>query len=204
MSKAARLRQSDRIPVQIFVVIWVTLSLIFSLIPLYVTILNSLKSHAAIAANIFSFNISAAAIRENFSVAFSNIWRPMLNSIFVAFVGAFLNMLLGAVMAYIFSRKKFFGREFLFKIYIVILLVPSIMGMPVLMDFTTKAGLMNSYFAIWLPVIGGGAGGCHVSLPHLFYPAAGIDLRKRQNGRRQRREGSLSISCCRWHTRSSY
>ena len=159
MKKVARLRNSDRIPVQVFVVFWVTLSLVFSLVPLYVTILNSLKSHAAIADNIFSFRLSWAAVQENYTVAFNNIWRPMINSIFVAFVGAFLNMFLGAVMAYIFSRKQFFGREFLFRVYIVILLVPSIMGMPVLMDFTTKIGLMNSYFAIWLPVIGGGQAG---------------------------------------------
>lgn len=157
--KRLRLRQSDRLGVQIFVVIWVTLSLIFSFIPLYVTILNSLKSHSSIAANIFSFAVSWSAVSQNFSVAFNNVWRPMLNSIFVAFVGAFLNMLFGAVMAYIFSRKKFFGREFIFKIYIIILLVPSVMGMPVLLDLVTKANLLNSYFAIWLPVIGGGQAG---------------------------------------------
>lgn len=157
--KRARIKQSDRLGVQIFVVTWVTLSIVFSFVPLYVTILNSLKPHSAIAANIFSFAISFSAIRDNFTLAFNSIWRPMLNSIFVAFVGAFLNMMLGAVMAYIFSRKQFFGREFLFKVYIVILLVPSVMGMPVLLDFITKANLMNSYFAIWLPVIGGGQAG---------------------------------------------
>ena len=141
--KRARIKQSDRLGVQIFVVTWVTLSIVFSFVPLYVTILNSLKPHSAIAANIFSFAISFSAIRDNFTLAFNSIWRPMLNSIFVAFVGAFLNMMLGAVMAYIFSRKQFFGREFLFKVYIVILLVPSVMGMPVLLDFITKANLMN-------------------------------------------------------------
>lgn len=83
----------------------------------------------------------------------------MLNSIAVAFVGALVNMMLGAVMAYIFSHKQFFGREFLFKIYIIILLVPSVMGMPVLYSFIQKVGLSNSYFGIWLPVIGGGQAG---------------------------------------------
>ena len=157
--KRARIRMTDRLSIQIVAVFWVTASLIFSLIPLYVTILNSLKPHSAIAANIFSFAITGDAIAANFSRAFSEIWRPMLNSIFVAFIGAFLNMLLGAVMAYVFSRKQFFGREFLFKIYIIILLVPSVMGMPVLLDLITRAKLMNSYFAIWLPVIGGGQAG---------------------------------------------
>ena len=166
--KRARIKQSDRLGVQIFVVTWVTLSIVFSFVPLYVTILNSLKPHSAIAANIFSFAISFSAIRDNFTLAFNSIWRPMLNSIFVAFVGAFLNMMLGAVMAYIFSRKQFFGREFLFKVYIVILLVPSVMGMPVLLDFITKANLMNSYFAIWLPVIGGGQAGALFLLGAIF------------------------------------
>ena len=180
--KHAKIKQTDRTGVQIFVVIWVTVSIIFSFIPLYVTVLNSLKPHSAIAANIFSFAVSGAAIAENFSVAFDNVLRPMLNSILVAFVGAFLNMLLGAVMAYIFSRKQFFGREFLFKIYIIILLVPSIMGMPVLLDFITKAGLMNSYFAIWLPVIGGGQAGAlflfrtfFVQQPASVFESAKID-----------------------------
>lgn len=157
--KKARLRSTDRLGIQIFVTVWVTLSVIFSLVPLYITILNSLKTHSAIAANIFSWNISGAAIISNYTTAFLNIWRPMLNSIFVAFIGAFFNMCLGAVMAYIFSFREFFGKEFFFKFYVIILLVPSIMGMPVLMDLTTKMNLMNSYFGIWLPVVAGGQAG---------------------------------------------
>ena len=112
----ARRKHSDRLGVQIFVVTWVTLSIVFSFVPLYVTILNSLKPHSAIAANIFSFAISFSAIRDNFTLAFNSIWRPMLNSIFVAFVGAFLNMKMESVMADIFSRKQYFGREYLFKV----------------------------------------------------------------------------------------
>ena len=146
------------------------------------TILNSLKPHPAVQENIFSFAISWEAITENFSVAFWTIWRPMLNSILVAFVGAFVNMMLGAVMAYIFSRKQFFGREFLFKIYIFILLVPSIMGMPVLYSFISDVGLMNSYFAIWLPVVGGGQAGAlflirtfFVQQPASVFESAKID-----------------------------
>lgn len=74
--KKARIRQTDRIGVQIFSVVWVTLSLIFSLIPLYVTILNSLKPHPAVQENIFSFAISWEAITENFSVAFGRSGGP--------------------------------------------------------------------------------------------------------------------------------
>lgn len=180
--KRARLKQSDRVSVQIVVTVWVTLCILFSFIPLYVTVLNSLKSHSAIAANIFSWKVSFAAAADNYSVAFQTVVRPMLNSIFVAFVGAFVNMWFGAVMAYIFSRKKFFGREFLFKIYIVILLVPSIMGMPVLTDFMNKVHLMNTYFAIWLPVIGGGQAGAlflfrtfFVQQPDSVFESAKID-----------------------------
>lgn len=180
--KRARIHESERLGVQIVVVTWVTLSIVFSFVPLYVTVLNSMKSHSAIASNIFSFSISSKAIADNFSTAFTRIWKPMLNSIFVAFVGAFLNMLLGAVMAYIFSRKKFFGREFLFKLYIIILLVPSIMGMPVLLTFITRLNLLNSYFAIWLPVIGGGQAGAlflfrtfFVQQPASIFESAKID-----------------------------
>ena len=180
--KRARIYQSDRLGVQIFVTIWVTFSIVFSFVPLFITILNSLKSHSAIAANIFSFKLSAAAIGENFSTAFLEIYRPMLNSILVSFVGAFLNMMLGAVMAYIFSRKQFFGREFLFKIYIIILLVPSVMGMPVLLSFITNVNLLDSYFGIWLPVIGGGQAGAlflfrtfFVQQPASVFESAKID-----------------------------
>jgi ABC-type glycerol-3-phosphate transport system permease component len=180
--KVVRIHESDKIGVQIVVTVWVTLSIIFSFIPLFVTILNSLKSHSAIAANIFSFKISAAAIKSNYTTAFLEIYRPMLNSIVVAFVGAFFNMILGAIMAYIFSRKEFFGKEFFFKLYIMILLVPSIMGMPVLYDFISKLGLTNSYFGIWLPVIGGGQAGAlflfrtfFVQQPASIFESAKID-----------------------------
>jgi len=56
------------------------------------------------------------------------------------------------------------------------------MGMPVLLDLVTKANLMNSYFAIWLPVIGGGQAGAlflfrtfFVQQPDSVFESAKID-----------------------------
>jgi ABC-type glycerol-3-phosphate transport system permease component len=79
----------------------------------------------------------------------------MLRSVFVAFVSAALVAFVGSVVAYIFARKHFFAKEFFFMLFIAVLMMPAIVGLPVLYAFVYDSGLINTYFAIWLPLLAG-------------------------------------------------
>jgi multiple sugar transport system permease protein len=54
-------------------------------------------------------------------------------------------------MAYIFAEVKFFGSNLLFYIYIIVMVVPNELNTSENFAFVYKAGLMNSYWAVWLP-----------------------------------------------------
>lgn len=153
-------RQSDRLSVQITSYIVITLCLIFAMIPLAITLLNSTKDNYSIIENIFAMPELQSMFRDiaaNYTSASKEIMLPMGRSIFIALVGSVGNVAIGTILAYIFSRKDFPGKEFIFTLYIAIMLVPSIMGMPVLVNFMSNVlHLKDSYFGYWLPTWGGG------------------------------------------------
>lgn len=153
-------RQSDRLSVQIVSYVVISICLIFAMIPLFITMINSLKDNYSIIENIFAFPKLSSIGNDfvtNYSVACRDIMIPMGRSIFLALVGSLGSVAIGAILAYIFSRKDFPGKEFIFTLYIAIMLVPSIMGMPVLVNFMSNTlHLKDSFFGYWLPTWGGG------------------------------------------------
>ena len=153
-------RQSDRIEVQILSYVVISLCLIFAMIPLFITVLNSTKDNYSIIEDIFAFpemkNLIVNTV-NNYTIAAEKIMIPMGRSIVIGVVGSLGNVAIGAVLAYIFSRKDFPFKEFIFTLYIAIMLVPSIMGMPVLVNFMSNVlKLMDTYWGYWLPTWGGG------------------------------------------------
>ena len=157
MRNTVRLRYSDEKSIQTTITIITTLCVIFCLIPLFMTIINSAKSNYEIRTSIFS--LPKKINFNNYKTAFSEIGGNILNSVLVAAVGGFLRMAFAAVVAYLFAQKEFMGKEFFFYLYLTMMFVPSILGTSVLYAFTYKAKLIDSYWGMWLPYIGGGQAG---------------------------------------------
>lgn len=139
---------------QIIVNAFVTVSVLFSLLSVYITVLNSFKSQYDIYTGIFSF--PTQILWSNYAKAFDELKDYLLNSVFVAFVGSFVTVFVGSVMAYIFSRKTFYGKEAIFFLYIAVLLMPSVTGLSVLYKFVIDLNLVDTYFAIWVPLLASG------------------------------------------------
>lgn len=154
MYRKTRLKYTDRRGIQAALIICVLLGILFSLLPLVITLVNSLKSHYEVQTNIFS--IPSVFRFENYVKAFGEIGTSMLNSIFVSAVASILRIATASVLAYIFTRKQFMGREFLFFCFFVMLLVPSILGTSVLYAFMYEINLIDTYWAMWLPYVAGG------------------------------------------------
>ena len=126
---------------QIFITIYLVLCTLFCLLSLFITILNACKTNANIISNgIFGLlegNIFQI-IKDNYASAWEELKVSFWNSIHFAFVGSFLNCLVGSILGYIFTFKDFPFKRFLFTLYISVMLLPSIMGMPILVPFMQR------------------------------------------------------------------
>ncbi len=158
MAKA--LKRSDKLPIQIFITFWITVCTIFCLIPLFITVINAFKSNLDIETNIFmlpKLSTLGANIRNNFSLAWNGINGALARSIFVTLCGAVGDCILGAILGYIFTYKTFPFKETIFIIFISVMLLPSIMGMPILVPFMReKLNLGDTYIGYLLPNYAGG------------------------------------------------
>ena len=148
---------------QIFIIIYLVLCTLFSLLSLFITILNACKTNANIVSNgIFGLlegNVFQI-IADNFTMAWKKISYSFWQSILFSFVGAFLNCFVGAILGYVFTFKEFPFKRFLFTLYISVMLLPSIMGMPILVPFMQKTFVNTlKYFPILpylAPILAGG------------------------------------------------
>lgn len=158
--KSVALKRSDRLQTQIVVIAWVTVCTLFCLIPLFITFLNAFKSNIEIETSIFAFpqlGSIGANITKNFKLAWDGISAPFVRSIIIPLIGALLDILLGSILAYIFTYKEFHFKETIFFTYISVMLLPSIMGMPILVPFMRNTlGLGNTYVGYLLPNLAGG------------------------------------------------
>ena len=135
-----------------------TLGALFALIPLFITIINSLKIDDEVAKNVFSLpsNQIFSAIANNYATAWNAIGTYFTRTIIVAIVGAVCVTLLGALLAYILVFKDFYLKNFVFMLFIAVLLIPSIIGYPILVPLmrdTFKLG--DTYAGLLIPYIGG-------------------------------------------------
>ncbi len=149
-----------RLDFQIVICIIVIAATLFSFLSLSITVINSLKSNDEIITNIFALP-KASLLGENIAFNFSHAWEAVktsfISSIILSLIGAFFNCLLGSVLAYIFAYKDFYFKEFFFMMFLSVMLLPSIMGMPVLVPFVKNTlHLGETYIGYLLPNFAGG------------------------------------------------
>ena len=141
----------------IFVVVFCT---VFSFLPLFLTVVNSLKTEAQVKFNAFSLPELAtmfSAAKANFTVAWSAIGAYYFKTMIVAFIGALFKVIISVALAYILTFKDFYFKDAVFMLFIAVLLVPSIIGYPILVPLVRDTlHLGDSYLGYLLPMVGGG------------------------------------------------
>ena len=149
--RSVRLRRSERLRVQIPVVIILAIAISLTLIPFLLTLINSLKPNLEVQKSIFTLPVAGSFMWSNYANAFDYIGGNIWNSVVIAFVQSAVLVIISAIMAYIFAEVKFFGSNLIFYIYIIVMLLPSELNTPQNYAFVYKANLLNSYWAVWLP-----------------------------------------------------
>ena len=159
-NKAGKLRMPyERNGAQAVIISVAIFCLLFSFLPLCLTVLNAFKTEEQVKANAFSFPLFStmfSAAKSNFSAAWAAVDDYFFATILVALVGAVLETIVSATLAYILSFKNFYFKDAIFLLFIAVLLVPSIIGYPILVPLirdTFKLG--DSYVGYLLPMVGG-------------------------------------------------
>jgi ABC-type glycerol-3-phosphate transport system permease component len=146
--------------VQAVILFVVIFCLIFSFMPLFLTIVNSVKTEEQVKVNAFSLpqlSTIFEAAKGNFATAWDAIGPYYFSTILVALCGAVGQTLLSAVLAYILSFKDFYFKDFVFMLFIAVLLVPSIIGYPILVPLIRDTfDLGDTHLGYLMPIVGGG------------------------------------------------
>ena len=157
--KSTLIMPHERTGVQIAIISVIVICLMFSFLPLFLTVINALKTDIQVQTNAFSFpklSTIGEAVKSNFSAAWSAIGKYYFTTILVALIGAVCEVIVAAALAYILSFKDFYFKNLVFMFFISILLVPSIIGYPILVPLVREFfKLGDTHLGFLIAIIGG-------------------------------------------------
>ena len=128
--------------------------LALSFVPVALMIVFSLRDSFSIQ---FDFWALPALPRwSNYGGALMYLTEPLMRTMYVAGVSIAGMTLFSSVAAYAFARLKFFGKEVLFYVFLIVLLVPSVLTLTPNFVLATSLGLRNSLEGLIIFYIAGG------------------------------------------------
>jgi raffinose/stachyose/melibiose transport system permease protein len=111
-----------------------------------------------------------------------SFWNSAKNSLFITLGVTTLNITCASLLAFVFSRVKFFGRGLLFNLISLGLLVPVVVAILPIFIQIRRLGLINNLFGVILPMVAFGIPGSvvilrgfFISIPNELEEAAYID-----------------------------
>ena len=139
---------------QSVLIFYLVLMLLFTLLPVIITVILSLKTEQDISTGSL-WSLPTKIQWENYSSAIVEALPNMGITIFIALVSVVVMKLLSAFSAYIFVRKRFPGRNLLFYLVILPMLVPGVVSLTPQYLNIVQMNLLGSWFAVILPYIAG-------------------------------------------------
>jgi raffinose/stachyose/melibiose transport system permease protein len=106
--------------IYLFAIFWA----VMTIFPLFVTFLCSVKDNAGITLGMFTWPETFEW--SNYTQAFegAHILQAVGNSLFLAVTSTILTILVGILAAYVLSRKKFKGRNIVYTVFLIGVMVP--------------------------------------------------------------------------------
>ena len=102
------------------------------------------------------FSLPSAPHWQNYVTAWvqGGFGKYLKNSVIVTIVSDFLVLTLAAPIAFVFSKKRFFGKRTLFALFTLGMVLPPQIALTSLFRLLKSLGLLNTYFALILPYAG--------------------------------------------------
>ena len=127
---------------------------LFSLFPVYFSVVNSFKSSLQYAENLL--NLPGTLHPENYGVAWGQIRGPLLNSVIVTLSSVVATVIFAVLSAYALALIDFPGRRLLFGLIFALLLVPDFLTLIPLYVQIKSLDLPSNYLSIILPTVAAG------------------------------------------------
>lgn len=137
--------------IQIAVNFFVAFFVFFTLFPLGVTILLSLKSPTDFDRGIWSLPTGLHFVNYSYSLSLINV--NMLNSIACGLVVTLAAIFIASLASFVFARYEFPFKKILFSLIISLMMVPGILTLTSSYLNVQNLGLYNTRFAVILPGI---------------------------------------------------
>ena len=157
-----------------------TFFLILTIIPVYVMIVNSFKTQNQMLDNVLWF--STPLYFKNYADAFERIFPYIWNSVTISVVSTLGITFVAALTGYAFGHFEFKGKNFLFTLIILNMMIPSVLTLVPSYLVVVRIGLYNTQFALLLPYLATGSimgiylvRGFVEQLPKTVFEAAKID-----------------------------
>lgn len=130
------------------------LLVIISFIPFYMMIVNATRSNSDILQQGFTL-LPGTALIQNYEILiqYMNLWRGFANSLLVAVSVTVLSSYFSALTAFGFTVYNFKGKNFLFVMMLVLMMVPGQLGLIGFYDLVRGMGLLDSYIPLIIPPI---------------------------------------------------
>ena len=141
---------------KIFLPIILILLALSMVIPFFMMFLISLSGNENIFTDYKNINLSLLSYKNVFSSI--PVIRYFLNSLIVALFTTAGQIVIAALAGYGFARLDFKGKDFLFFIIILTMMVPPQVNIVPLFFIMSKLGWINTYQALIIPGIFGGFG----------------------------------------------
>lgn len=150
---------------QIILIVVLTVLALVMMVPFIWSIVASFTSAVDLEGNGFKFFYGAFTI-ENWTSLFENNWALYIfNTLFIAFMEIFLQLLFCSMSAYVFAKYDFYGKKVLYKVMLFSMMLPGIITLIPQFIVTTSIpffkrdifgneigpGLYNSLFGVILP-----------------------------------------------------
>lgn len=121
--------------------------------PFLIMIVNATRSSQEII-NGFTL-IPGDSLKSNWKIMsdYFNIFRGLGNSLFISVCVTFLTAYFSGLTAYGFAIYEFKGRNFIFTIILVLMMVPAQLGLLGFYDLVNGLKLMDSYIPLIIPAI---------------------------------------------------
>lgn len=165
---------------QILLHLIIALLLFLMIYPLAMALWNALKSDLAYTTTKWYPTLPIRIL--NVRNAFFEVYRYVLNTIFIGVVGVIGSLFIASLSSYTFARMRFPGRKALYYAVIVLMMVPGVLTLVPSYMLYRNMNLLNTYAVLILPlIVGGPIFGIFLltsffeGLPADFFEAAQID-----------------------------
>ncbi len=123
--------------------------LLITLLPFYMTLINSFKNRIENIRNFWGF--PQVYFFENYVTSSKFLWPFIMNSLIVTISIVFLVIILSTMASYSFARFTFPGKELLFFTIIMLMMIPGFLLLVPQFILIKNMGLLNTYSAQILP-----------------------------------------------------